>query len=256
MVHKFFPVLYFFFLLQFAYSQSRVIKNNSFSVGEKIQYRIHYGIIDAGTAQLEILENTKDIAQRPVLHCVGTGKSNKAFDLFFKVRDRYETFIDKESIEPIFFNRKIEEGPYKKTQNYFFNRNNNQVIANNQSKSIPAHVQDMLSSFYFMRTINFTDAKINEVFTIETYTDDELFNVKLRFVGRETIRTEFGNIKCLKFRPVLQKGRIFKNEEDLNVWVSDDNNKIPIRAQAEIMVGALKMDLQKFENTKTPLNFF
>jgi len=236
------------------FAQYRKHENKAFEKGEQLVYRIHYGIIDAGVAEIEVRDEDKVFAGRNVFHCVGKGYSKGAFDWFFKVRDRYETFIDREGIVPICFIRRVDEGGYKISQNYLYNHTTNVVQADGKPFSVGAHMQDMLSAFYFARTIDYSNAKVNDIFTIPAFVDNETFNLKIKYVGKEIIKTEFGNMRCLKFRPILQKGRIFKHEEDLNVWITDDDNHIPIRAQADILVGAIKMDLQSCKNTRSNLS--
>ncbi|MBK9800936.1 MAG: DUF3108 domain-containing protein [Bacteroidetes bacterium] len=232
----------------------RSIQNNAFKKGEVITYRVHYGIIDAGIARLEVLDEEKKYGNRDAFHIVGTGKSRGAFDWFFKVRDRYETFIDAEAIVPWVFLRRVDEGGYKINQNYVFNPFQNKVIADGKHFETPDNVQDMLSSFYYSRCIDYSKAKEGDIFTIPSFVDNEIFEMKIKYIGKETIETDLGVFKCLKFRPVVQKGRVFKKEEDLNVWITDDANHIPVRAQAEILVGSIKMDLQSYSGLASPIS--
>ena len=111
----------------------------------------------------------------------------------------------------------------------------------------------MLSAFYYARCIDYSIAKEGDVFTINGFVDKEVFPIKIRYVGKETIDSDIGKVRCLKFRPILQKGRIFKREEDLNVWITDDKNHIPVRAQAKILVGSIKMDLESYAGLANPL---
>lgn len=234
--------------------QLRHQKNDAFKKGEFLKFRLHYGIIDAGYATLEVKEEDKTFGGRPAYHIVGIGESQGAFDWFFKVRDRYETYIDAQSIAPWVFIRRVDEGGYKINQNYVFNHYKKTVTADGKNFTVPQYAQDMLSSFYYARTLDFTNAKPGDVFGMDSFVDNELFPVKIRFVGRETIKTNLGTFRCLKFRPVVQKGRVFKKEEDLNVWITDDKNKIPIRAQAELLVGSIKMDLTDYKNLSGPIS--
>jgi hypothetical protein len=231
-------------------------KNNAFKKGEILSYRLHYGAIDAGIATLEVTEDNREFGGRPTYHVVGIGKSTGAFDWFFKVRDRYESYIDQEALVPMAFIRHVNEGGYKINQNYVYNHYKKQVISEGKTFDVPKDVndiQDMISAFYFARCIDFSQAKTGNIYTVNSFVDHEIFPLKIKYIGKETITTSLGKFKCIKFRPVIQKGRIFKDEEDLNVWISDDNNRIPIRAQANILVGSVKMDLTSYKGLANPI---
>ena len=246
--------LLFFSTVSVQAQQLRSINNKAFKKGEVITYRVHYGFIDAGTARLEVMNEEKKYGDRDAYHIVGTGKSRGAFDWFFKVRDRYETFIDADAIVPWVFLRRVDEGGYKINQNYVFNPFKNTVYADGTAFSTPPNVQDMLSSFYYSRCIDYSKAKEGDTFTIPSFVDNEIFEMKIKFIGREVIETDLGKFMCIKFRPVVQKGRVFKKEEDLNVWITDDENHIPIRAQANILVGSIKMDLESYSGLASPIS--
>lgn len=232
----------------------RSIENKAFQPGEVLEYRLHYGVVNAGTAKLEVNKMDKKIGGREVYHIVGTGRSRGAFDWFFKVRDRYETFLDADGAFPWLFVRDVNEGGYKIKQNYTFVQNQNKVI-NEEGKEFeaPEGIQDMLSSFYYARTIDFSNAKKGEIFTIWSFVDDEIWPLKIRFAGKEEVKVEGDTYKALKFHPVIQTGRLFKNEDDVSVWISDDANKIPLLAQGKVMVGSVKMELTNCSGLVAPL---
>lgn len=223
------------------------LQNKAFKKGELLKYRIHYGFIDAGEATIEIKEEEHNIGGKNAFHVLGLGYSKNTFDWFFRVRDRYETYIDPEAMAPLVFIRRVDEGGYIINQNMVFNHEKKKVDSDGKIFDIPENVQDMISAFYYARCIDFSNAKTGDIFTIPSFVDNEYFPLQIKFVGRESIKSDIGKIKCLKFRPVLQKGRIFKNEEDLKVWISDDGNRIPIRAQADILFGSLKIDLSDYK---------
>jgi len=231
----------------------RSIEHHAYQPGEVLEYRLHYGVINAGVAKLEINKMDKKIAGREIYHIVGTGKSKGAFDWFFKVRDRYETYLDVEGAFPWMFVRDIKEGGYKSHQQYNFMQKK-QKINNGKGKVIdaPEGIQDMLSAFYYARTIDFSKAKKGEIFTIWSFVDDKVWPLKIKYSGKETIKVSGKKYKTIKFNPVIQKGRIFKSENDLNVWVSDDENKIPLLAQAKVMIGSIKMELTKSSGLANP----
>ena len=210
------------------FSKLRKIDNKAFQAGEKLEYRLHYGLINAGTASLAVEKSTQKIGNRELLHIIGKGNTNSSFDWMYKVRDRYESYIDAEGIFPWLFVRDVDEGGFKINQSYEFLQHK-QTVATSEGKTFetPEAVQDMLSSFYFARTIDFSDAKVGEVFTITSFVDGKVWPLKIRFAGREELKTNGHKYKTLKFHPVVQTGRMFKDDEDVAVWVSDDENKIP-----------------------------
>lgn len=236
-------------------NELRNIDVTAFKPGEVLEYRLHYGVINAGIARLEVNKFDKKIDGREVFHIVGTGQSKGAFDWFFKVRDRYETVFDAEGAFPWAFLRDVNEGGYKIKQNYKFAQKQNKVINEKGVEfTAPEGIQDMLSSFYYARTIDFTHAKVGEIFTIWSFVDDEIWPLKIKFAGRETVKVEGSKFRAMKFHPVIQTGRLFKNETDVSVWISDDINKIPLLAEGKVMVGSVKMELTSYKGLAGPIS--
>ncbi len=120
--------------------------------------------------------------------------------------------------------------------------------------TVPTHIQDMISSFYYARTLDFQNAKVGDIFTINVFLDDEIYPMKIRYTGKESLRLRKGKFNCLKFNPVVQEGRVFNSDEDLEVWITDDENKIPVLAKAKIKVGSIKMQLVEWDGLSHPLN--
>ncbi|AIN73162.1 DUF3108 domain-containing protein [Flavobacterium psychrophilum] len=229
----------------------------AFDVGEWFKFRIHYGMITAGYATLEVKEAA--ISNKKVFYTVGHGYTSGMAKTFFKVEDHYQSFIDKTTYKPYQFLRKIDEGGYTKNQEGFFNQDKNTVLVkdhkNNTDKSfnVSENVQDIVSAFYYLRNHpNINRLNIGESIMIDMFFDDEITKFKLKFMGRETIKTSFGKVKAMIFRPLVQSGRVFKEEESLTVWISDDENKIPLRIKASLAVGSLKADLEIFKGLKNP----
>ncbi len=223
--------------------------NTAFKEGELLTYRMHYGLINAGVAILEVKPDVLDISGRKVYHIVGTGYTTGTTDWFFKVRDKYETYMDKDALLPWMFVRNVNEGGFKFSQNYAFNHYTRKVdVGGGEKFDIPSGVQDMVSAFYSARSLDLSNAKENDLFTLNCFLDKEIWPLKIKFIGRETIETDLGKFKALRFRPIVQKGRVFKKEEDLNVWISDDDNHIVLRCQANVLVGSIKMDITSAKN--------
>ena len=232
----------------------RTLSHNAFKAGEKLTYVLHYGFVNAGEAVVELQESDLMIQGRKMLRAVGKGRSLGAFNTFYKVDDHYETYFDKLGVFPWIFIRRVNEGGYNFSQDYSYKQHLHQVSTQKkETHAVPANVQDILSAFYYARTIDYSSAKPGDEFAIDCFLDDAMWPLKMRFVGRETVKLRGGKYRCLKFQPVVQEGRIFKANDDLNVWVTDDANHIPVLAEAKVLVGSIKMELSGYEGLANPI---
>lgn len=245
------------FVLSSSFDMGQV---DAYNVGEFFKLRIHYGLVNAGYATLEVKD--AELNGKKMHHVVGKGYTTGMTKLMFKVVDNYESYFDKETNKPYVFIRNINEGGYKKNQQGYFNQANNTVLVKDYKNktektfSVPENVQDIVSSFYYLRNHTKIDKlNVGESITIDMFFDDETTKFKLKFIGRENINSKFGKINCMIFRPYVQAGRVFKEEESLTVWISDDNNKIPIRIKASLAVGSLKADIEEYRGLKHPIKF-
>lgn len=229
---------------------------SAFKIGEWLKFRIHYGFLNASYATLQVKSHELDGV--PVYHVVGNGKTTGFASIFFKVDDTYESFFDKKDGKPYKFIRKIDEGGYTKDIEVNFDHNRDIAVLNDKKKdkkfnfTIQEGIQDLVSAFYFLRN-NYKVEDLIEGESIELdllYDDDGVFKFKLKYLGKEVLRTKYGKVECLKFRPYVQSGRVFKEQESLSLWVSNDSNRIPIRIQADLSVGSIKADLDGYNGLK------
>lgn len=229
----------------------------AFTTGEYFKFRIHYGVVNAGYASLEVKEALRN--GKKIHHVVGKGYTTGMTKFFFKVDDTYESYFDKVTSKPYQHLRKIDEGGYEKHQEAFFQQASNTVTVKDRKKnkektySVPEKVQDVVSAFYYLRNhpaIN--TMKVNEYISLDMFFDDEVIKFKLKYIGKEDLKTKFGTVSTMVFRPMVQSGRVFKEEESLTVWVSDDENKIPLRIKASLAVGSLKADLESYRGLAHP----
>jgi len=226
-----------------AQDKGRCINNQAFKCGEQLVYRIHYGFIDGGQASIKIEDSLVPVLGKKSYHIIGTGVSTGVLNAVFKVNDRYETYIDAQSLCPLMFIRRVDEGGFKINQDMLFDQDYHIVNSNGKKFKVPAYIQDMLSAFYYSRTFNYDNEAPGKIDSVVTFVDNQIWSLKIKFVRRDTIKSNVGKIGCLVFEPMVQKGRIFKHNNDLQVWISDDKNHIPIRAQANILVGSIKLDI-------------
>lgn len=228
-----------------------------FQSGEWFEFRIHYGWFNASYATLKLTKETLD--QSPVYHAAGIGKTTGLARLFFRVDDYYDTFFDPKTVLPKKFLRNIYEGGYTKDTEIYFDHPELKAHVNDKKHQkkedfeIRPLTQDLMSAFYFLRTFYPKNGlKIGESYALDMFFDKENYVFKLKFLGRESLSTKFGKVSCLKFRPIVQAGRVFREEESVTLWVSQDQNRIPVRLQADLAVGSIKADLNNFSNLKYP----
>lgn len=220
------------------------VKSKSFEAGEVLRYRVTYGFVDAGEAILTVNETSKKGANgRPLYHVRGEGRTLDAFSLFFRVHDVYESYIDKDGVFPWFFVRRVDEGGYIKNQDYTFKQDKQIVNTGEKEFKVPIGIQDMISSFYYARTLDFENMKPGDETTFKCFMDDEIYPLVVRFEGIEEIKIRKGKFECLKFVPVVQEGRYFEKDDDVQFWVTNDKNRIPVFVKAKIPVGHVKMHL-------------
>lgn len=232
------------------------IRNFAFYNDERIDYNIFYSIIgiyiNAGNATFTNTLETYN--NKPTYHIVGKGSSNTKYDWIFKVRDQYETYIDTANLQPLKFIRNIDEGGYKKFENVTFNQQTNTAITEKGVIKIPNCIQDVLSSIYYARNIDFSKYKEGDKIPFSMFLDNEIYNLYIKYEGKETIKTKYGKFRTIKFKPLLVKGTIFDGGEKMNVWVTDDGNHIPVRIESPIVVGSVKIDMMGYRNLRHPLS--
>ncbi|HUH25832.1 MAG TPA: DUF3108 domain-containing protein [Flavobacterium sp.] len=231
---------------------------SAFKSGEYFKFQVSYGFITAGIATLELKDATYN--GKSVYHAKGLGYTTGLSKAFFKVHDDYQSYFDKSTGQPYRFVRKINEGGYTRNQEGFINYQKNTVLLkdhknkNEQTYSVHDQIQDVISSFYHLRNHEkLNTIKTGETIQIDMFFDDEIFKFKLKFMGYEKIKTKFGFINTMKFRPYVQSGRVFKEQESLTMWISNDKNRIPLRVQANLLVGSLKAELIQYKNIQYQL---
>lgn len=250
-------ILSLFILLTMTFGNAQKLQN--IQSGETLRYRIHYGLLNAGTASLTTLKTT--YKGQPHFYVKGIGKTTGAVRAFFKVEDKYESFINYNTGLPSFYVRNVKEGTYTQHFETVFNHSNQTLLLTDKEKNTTqslksvAGIQDMLSAFYYLRSLNDSELKVGSVKKVNVWIDDEMFPFQLKVVGTENVKTKFGWINTLKIVPQVISGRVFKDKEGVTLWVSNDRNHIPIAIKAELAVGSLKADIDSYASVKYPINF-
>lgn len=231
------------------------IRNNAFKADEEVKMKVFYSTLGmyVGAGEAVFTSSLERYNGKPVYHFVGTGATYSFFDNFFKVRDRYESYVDTANLLPYKFVRNIDEGGYKKYNNVTFNQTANTAVSTNGVFKITDCIQDVVSMVYYARNINFDKYKVDDKILFDMFLDDEIFHMYIRYMGKEKIKTRYGKFNAIKIRPLLIKGTIFEGGEKMTAWLSDDPNHLLLRAESPIAVGSIKVDMMSYKNLRHPL---
>lgn len=237
-----FLLLFFISFLTFSQNTSPAFQN-----GEFLKYKLSYSLIHAGFATLQVDEI--EINNKDLIHVNGKGWTVGVVDFFFSVKDNYQTYFDKNTSQPHHFIRKINEGGYSKDKEIFFDFKKKQAIVKNHKKKsensyfIQNDVQDMLSALYYLRNMNFDTIKKYEIFTINMFYDNQMIKIDIKYIGKEVIDTKYGKINTIVIKPQVEAGRIFKEDDSVTIWLSDDKNKVPLKIKANVLIGSIKAEI-------------
>lgn len=240
-----------------AFGQS-IPYNNSvkpYNPGEKLFYTVKVGPIHGGDASLFLNQESYD--SNTVYHAVAEAKTVGLTNRIYKVMDIYESYFDINTSLPYKTIRNINEGNYKRYQEAYFDHEANTAYSVRLDSVIhtPEGILDMVSLLYFIRSLDFQNIKPGDMLKTMTLFDDELFPFDIRYRGKELVRTKFGKIRCHRFDPVVEVGRMFKSEDDMTIWFTDDRNLIPIKVKFDLVLVSLRMELNQYSNLKYPLMF-
>lgn len=237
----------------------------SFENGEHLRYRVYYNWkaiwIKAGEADFQVSE--LNYGGENAFKYSATGNTYPGYNWFFKVEDKYESIVNSNSLLPLWFSRDVKEGGFEFYREYNFDRKNNTAEAlfkrpgiekESTLYQLPQCTLDLLSSIYFMRNLDVSTLKPGDNIPVTVLIDNEPYDLYVRYLGRDIKKTKFGKFNCHVIKPLLVEGSVFKGGEGMTIWVSDDFNKIPVRIEAELLVGSIKADLMLYKGIKHPFN--
>ncbi|RYY27775.1 MAG: DUF3108 domain-containing protein [Sphingobacteriaceae bacterium] len=244
-----------FSIHQFVCAQELVRKNTlAFKDGEQLSYRLKYGIFSAAEANLKIEESAVKFEGMPTYHIVVDGKTAGSFDLFFKVRNRYESFIDRTTTLPYYYTENRREGKYRRTDKVVFDYNEKKITAQTGTYPFKGRVFDLPSAYYFARNLDLSKIKPGDELKLQYFSEKKVETLGITYVGKEDVTCDLGTFNCLKFSPFILPGRIFKKDSKLYLWITNDGNRIPVKAQVEILVGTVTLEITNAKGLKYPVN--
>lgn len=250
----------FLLFIQFSFVSDtyRNFPNNSFQAGEVYEYKIKFGFISVGEANVDVSPQIFSVNNRPCFRINILGRTTGLTDLF-KVRNTYRSYTDTSAFVSHRFIMNLKENNYTKEQQTDFNHVKNTAIRSQNKEikefKVPDNIQDVVSAYYFLRIIDFNKMKIGETVGVNLFFDDEIYNMKAKYNGKGEVKTKFGKIKVLKINPILPKNDLFDGEDAIRVWVSDDANHVPIRIEVDFKIGGVSMELKAFRGNRHPFNW-
>jgi len=224
----------------------RKIKNTAFKVGEKLTFDVKYGFVTAGIASFHI-PRIRKISGREAYHVTFEVNTVPSFDWIYKVRDRYETFVDVEGIFPWRFEQHIREGSFSRDFSAYFDQRKGKAQTTEGVYPIPLYVNDIVSAFYLARTFDYSNLKVNDTFHLQNFYKNKTYDLDVRFLGRETVNVAAGTFECIIVEPLVQEGGLFKSEGSIVIWLSNDELKIPVKVKTKVVVGSIDAELTKYE---------
>ena len=230
---------------------------NAFSSGELLEYKLYYGFLNASYASLELRK--EELNNNIVYRATAIGKTTGLARLFFKVDDLYETFFPLDKVKPIKSIRDIYEGGYVRKAETFYDDNNktatliNKITDESKIINLENDYQDIVSTFYFLRKhLDISKLKEGDLIGVNIFFDQRNYPFKMKFLGVENLKTKFGLIECMKLNPYMEAGRVFRSNKGLELWVTNDKNRIPIKVRANLRVGTIVAELTSFRGITNP----
>lgn len=241
-------------LLCTSFSSNTNLNSKPYISGEKLVYVAHFGWLNAGEAVFTISDSVFE--GHNLYHAVAKAYTIGVADKIFEVEDIYESFFKPENNQTYLAIRSINEGRYSYYNEVRYNYEDNKVISQKSGEhDVPESILDMLSAFYYLRE-SMTDRikNVGDELILDTFFADEVFPLKMKYVGDEKIRTKLGKYDSMKFSPVVEPGRIFDSEDDVTIWISKDKNHIPLQVRIDLIIGSIKCDLVEYSGLQYELD--
>ena len=228
----------------------RYLQNESFGFGERLEYKVGYKFITAGTGSLSIMPNPVYRNGRACYDIRFEVKSLPALDYLYKVRDQYSAVMDVAGLFSWEFNQTIREGRYKRDEQAVFDQVNNFVYTRGETYKIPPYAYDIMSAFYYVRTLDLSSMPKGTVFYLDNFFKDTTFRLGVRIHGKTTEQVDVGKFRCIVVEPLVVEGGLFKSEGSIYIWLTDDARKIPIKVATKIPIGFVEAKLTGYRGLR------
>ncbi len=224
----------------------RKLENKAFKEGEKLTFDVKYGFVTAGIAVMQI-PKIKKISGRDAYNITFNVNTVPTFDAVYKVRDRYETYLDVEGLFPWRFEQHIREGSYSRDFSAFFDHRRGKAKTSEGEYDIPLYVNDIVSAFYLARTFDYSKMKKGDKIHLENFYKNKVYPLDVVYHGKERVKVTAGTFDCIIVEPLVTEGGLFKSEGTILVWLTDDNLKVPVKVKTKIIIGSIDAELTAYE---------
>lgn len=231
----------------------RRMPNVSFAGGEYLKFDVNYGFITAGEAVMKI-EDTVYEGSRKCFKINFIVDSKPFFDIVYKVRDRYRTYVDADGVFPWRFEQHIREGGYSRDFIADFDQIHHTAITSEGKYNIPSYVQDIMSAFYFARTVDYSNFKPGDKVHLQNFYKDSTYQLDVRYKGKQEIEVAAGKFRCIVIEPLAKEGGLFKSEGKVYVWLTDDERKMPVKVSSKVAIGSIDSELIEYHGINGALN--
>jgi hypothetical protein len=241
------------------------IREIAFKPGETISYKIyyHWHFVWLESGEVTFTAAVRNYFNVPCYYLSGCGSTYSKYDWFYKVRDTFQSYLDTNKFNSLRFIRISNEGPTHVTNDNVFDNIRHKVYCLSKNKdnkyhedtiTVPNDAFDVLTGVYYTRCLDYGKCHKGDVIPLELYLDAHIYKINIKYLGKEEVKSSFGTFRCIKFSTNLISGTIFKEGGEMTVWVTDDNNRIPIYIEAPIIVGSVRAELQSFSNLRNPMD--
>ncbi|MEQ8927334.1 MAG: DUF3108 domain-containing protein [Fulvivirga sp.] len=240
------------------------IDYDNFQRGEKLEFKVNFGIFSIGEAEMVIDPKSYKVNHRPCYKIDVYGRTSGMVDWVANVNDHWGAYVDSAALIPHISYRKIREGNYKKDEVVRFDHRVNLIEAKVADKKTgqfkepkvyvaPEGVRDMMAGTMYLRTVDFSKMKVGEKFMINGFFEDSFYDLELIYRGKDKVKTKAGKFHAIKLAPVIPENELFDGEDSIVAWVTDDKNKLPLKIQAKMFIGNVSVELSDYTQTKHPV---
>ncbi len=236
--------------------------NKDFSKGERLSYLAHYGFINAARADVSLDSSLHQIGGKACYKVDVEAKTTGTFSVAYKVEDLWRSYIDTAMIAPQKFYRNIRENKYRLEETTHFRHKEKKAVVESVKDEgvetkhfeIPAYAQDIVSGYYYLRTIEFENFQPGDTVVMDAFFEDKVYDFKILYIGPSVVKTKFGKIKAFEMSPLIPVNDLFSGDNPIRFWVSDDENRVPLKIRAKLFVGAFEIDLVEHKGLKAEFN--